>query len=62
MKRFLVFAYDAYYPSGGWSDFQSAHDTLDEAKAAKKALNEPRRKWYYVDIVDLENMAQVFDE
>jgi hypothetical protein len=31
MKRFLVFAGDDYYPSGGWKDFHSDHDTLKEA-------------------------------
>lgn len=33
MKHYLVFAYDAYYPCGGWNDFQASFDTLEEAKA-----------------------------
>lgn len=31
MKRYLVFAYPAYYPSGGWGDFKAAFDTAEEA-------------------------------
>lgn len=29
MKRFLLFAFDTYYPSGGWSDFVGAFDTIE---------------------------------
>jgi hypothetical protein len=32
MKRFLVFGYDNWYPSGGWDDFRGEFDTLEEAK------------------------------
>lgn len=32
MKRFLVFAGDAYYPSGGWKDFKGDHDTIEQAR------------------------------
>jgi hypothetical protein len=46
MKRFLVFAYDAYYPGGGWTDFQSDHDTLEEARAAAFETVVP---WYAQD-------------
>ncbi len=31
IKRFLVFAYDDYYPAGGWGDFRGAFDTSEEA-------------------------------
>lgn len=34
MKRFLLFSYAAYYPSGGWSDLYDSYDTLEEARAA----------------------------
>ena len=29
MKRYLVFAYEAYYPGGGWSDFAKAFGFAD---------------------------------
>ena len=34
IKRFVVFSGDNYYPRGGWSDYQSSHATLEEAKEA----------------------------
>lgn len=40
MKRFLVFAFDTYYPDGGWNDFQSSWDSLDEARAASAGTRE----------------------
>lgn len=31
MKRFLLFVFDHYYPSGGFNDLDSSHDTVQEA-------------------------------
>jgi hypothetical protein len=46
IKRYVVFAGSNFYPRGGWDDFQSSHDSLEEALAA------PRRgDWFQV--VDL---------
>ena len=45
VKRFVVFSGDQYYPDGGWSDFKSSHDTLNEA------LSTARGDWWH--IVDL---------
>lgn len=42
MKRYLVFTYQSYYPSGGFKDFDSAYDTLEAAQRAEaflRALN-----------------------
>lgn len=30
-KRFAVFSYYEFYPSGGWSDFEASYDTLEDA-------------------------------
>lgn len=30
---FMVFAYDTYYPAGGWSDFIGMALSLDQARA-----------------------------
>lgn len=30
-KRFILFEYDSYYPSGGMSDCSNSFETLDEA-------------------------------
>lgn len=32
MKRYLVFTYDDYYPSGGFNDFKLQTDNLELAK------------------------------
>ncbi len=34
MKRFVVFKFDQYYPSGGWNDFTGSFDTVEEARAS----------------------------
>ena len=31
-KRYYVFAYDRYYPSGGMEDIYARTDTLEEAR------------------------------
>lgn len=53
---FLLFAYDTYYPSGGWNDFRGAFHTLEEAKAAAPT------SWHYenyhiVDTIHLKVIA-----
>jgi len=34
VKRFAVFSGERFYPSGGWYDYRSSYDTLDEAVEA----------------------------
>jgi hypothetical protein len=36
LKKYLVFAYDNYYPGGGWNDLLFSYDNFDEAKEALK--------------------------
>lgn len=68
MKRFLLFAYDCYYPYGGWADFQSDHDTLEEAQAAcwlpaDPATGEDRVcKRDVVYIIDTETKEKVWEK
>jgi len=50
LKRFLLFAGETYYPSGGWGDFKSSHHSREDAERAAEELQED---WYH--IVDLEN-------
>ena len=44
MKRFIVFAYDMYYPQGGIDDIVSSCDTIEEinTKCSKD----------YTDVID----------
>jgi hypothetical protein len=52
MKRYMTFAGEYYYPSGGMNDFRGSFDTLDEAIGFIEALD---YDWMHVwDIV--ENM------
>lgn len=50
MKRYVLFAYDAYYPGGGMNDFASAHDTIEDAEAAGQ-----KQRTDYFDVADLES-------
>lgn len=54
LKRFLLFTYDDFYPSGGWNDFKGSFDTLEEAKEARKASSS-----YYCNIIDTETGEDV---
>lgn len=48
-KRFLVFAYDMYYPVGGMRDLCASYNTFEEAKASvQKELQHKE----YVQIYD----------
>ena len=38
MKRYLAFAGDDYYPTGGWGDFVAASDDLDECVRLAKCF------------------------
>lgn len=49
VKRFVLFAGEQYYPSGGWEDYDSSFDTLEEAKTRAQEVTSDWR-----DIVDLE--------
>ena len=37
-KRYILFTYDSYYPSGGLSDIQGRYDTLDEIKVYLESI------------------------
>jgi hypothetical protein len=60
MKRFLVFAYDHYYPSGGWKDFQDSFD--DEKEAIGKATSLKETKTFdHAHVIDSKTGEAVFD-
>lgn len=56
--RYAVFAYDGYYPGGGWQDFQGFADTRGEADALAESLV---REWDYSQVVDLTSGEVVRD-
>ena len=47
LKRYLVFAYNNYYPDGGWQDFAGHCDTLEEVETI--IPNITRDYWQVVD-------------
>jgi hypothetical protein len=59
MKRYMVFAYVVYYPSGGWGDFISAHETIDEARVV--ALRAVGPDDWDSDNVTGRDVAQIVD-
>jgi hypothetical protein len=46
MKRYLLFAGDQYYPSGGWRDFRGSFATSEEA--VKHVADWLRVDWWHV--------------
>jgi len=58
MKRYLVFSYAAYYPGGGWSDFQKSFDDRAEAMAFADTLILTSSAG--VDVIDLETELDIY--
>jgi hypothetical protein len=48
MKPFILFAYDTYYPSGGWTEVAGLFENLDSAIFAAETMTEG-----WKEIVDL---------
>jgi hypothetical protein len=62
MKRYLLFAHDQYYPCGGWGDFKSSFDSLEEAFAygRQKDINGHKR-YDWCHVVDTETWTAEYD-
>ncbi len=56
LKRYLVFAGSTYYPAGGWGDFRTSCDTVEEAKDWLLKWNEDYDWW---QIADAETLTKV---
>jgi hypothetical protein len=54
LKRYALFAYDTYYPGGGWSDFVRSFDTVDEAAQHGRQLRDD-----YKVVIDLRTGEDV---
>lgn len=61
MKRYLVFAGNAYYPDGGWQDYHSEHETelaaMDTAAIALSGSN----GFEWAHVVDSEARKMVLE-
>ncbi len=49
MKKYIVFAYDDYYPQGGLNDIHGSFETLEEAVEASSKIDS---RHGIVEIVD----------
>lgn len=58
MKRYLVFAYAAYYPGGGWCDFQKSFDTEGEAVTYANEITPNFNGG--TEVVDLETETDIY--
>lgn len=47
MKRYLLFVGDTCYPWGGWRDFYSSYDSIDDARV--QYGDDPHRWWHVID-------------
>ena len=55
MKRYLLFAGDDFYPSGGMGDFIADFDSLEKARAAED-------EWYRKVVVPDSKWSQIYDQ
>jgi hypothetical protein len=59
-KRYLLFVGMNYYPSGGWEDYKSSHETAEEAETEGKRLLKEDKMWSdWYHVVDLETGRMV---
>ena len=49
MKRFLLFCFDSYYPSGGMNDFVKDADTKEELILERANQKSPKDNYHIVD-------------
>lgn len=45
MKRYLLFTFYTYYPSGGWDDFVGSYRTIEEARTEAHGA----QNWQIID-------------
>ncbi len=62
MKRFLTFAYDKYYPCGGWYDFEMDFDTSEEAKTHILTLFNRHELFQIIDTETMKINSFTVDE
>lgn len=53
MKRYLVFMFKPYYPSGGAEDFKGSIDNIDELRELINNIIHSKDDFYSDDIVEL---------
>ena len=63
MRRYVAFAFDVYYPMGGWSDIVGTFDTIEEAtEAIKSKLNCFDKQFDEFQVVDIQTGKIVLEK
>jgi len=60
IKRYLLFAFDEYYPNGGWNDLKGSFSTIEEAKEYIIKLWKKGDRHQTYQVVDL-NTGRVYE-
>jgi hypothetical protein len=58
MKRYWLFSWDTYYPSGGMSDYRGSFDSLEDARRHLN-LSEKISRFDHYEILDRDTMEIV---
>ena len=62
MRRYLVFIYPQYYPSGGANDLKAEFDEKEEAiEFLKHAIKNNDHYWAFGHVYDHQEKCKVFD-
>jgi hypothetical protein len=61
VKRFLLFSFNTYYPSGGWQDFFGSFDSVDAAKVGYSECKDDncdeRPEWAHIIDTETETIV-----
>lgn len=59
MNKYVVFAYDSYYPGGGMSDIVGSFDDIESAKAVRWSHGD---EYDYIEVVDRDTWEVVWEK
>jgi hypothetical protein len=58
MKQYLLFVGDDYHPCGGWEDFHSCYESVQEAKLVGVKALKGYSWWHIVDLTTYKVVAR----
>lgn len=63
LKRYILFAGDYYYPSGGWDDYAASDDDLETLKATADSLVDSNATYgsAWAHVIEAETMTKVWE-
>jgi hypothetical protein len=60
IKRYVVFSFPSYYPTGGWGDFTDSFEDLEKAKEWCRKI-ETTDRFEYAQLIDLHTGEEIMD-